>query len=72
MKATWIPEKGKLVASSHTPTNCDNEPFFGNRKIIEISSSEIANILISAGVPGASHTNGRRPKSGKKSPGEFA
>jgi hypothetical protein len=44
----------------HAHTPYDELPFFGDRKINDTSNSEVANLLINAGVPGASHANGRQ------------
>jgi hypothetical protein len=60
MKSTWSPEHGSLVKSSYASTPFDDLPFFGGRKIKETGNSEIASLLIDAGIPGASHNNGRQ------------
>lgn len=44
----------------HAHTPFDGLPFFGGRKINDTTNSEVANLLINAGVPGASHANGRQ------------
>ena len=44
----------------HAHTAYDGLPFFGGRKINHTSNSEVADLLINAGVPGASHANGRQ------------
>ena len=54
MKSTWSPEHGALVKSSYASTPFDDLPFFGGRKIKETGNSEIASLLIDAGIPGAS------------------
>jgi hypothetical protein len=46
--------------NDHAHTPFDGLPYFGGRKINDTSNSEVANLLINAGVPGASHANGRQ------------
>lgn len=59
-KNTWNADKQTLVKSGYASTPFDDLPFFGGRKIKATGNSEIASLLIDAGIPGASHNNGRQ------------
>lgn len=58
-KSTWDIRQQKLVASGNQSSPFDGLPFPGAQKIQGLSAAEVTRLLLTAGVPGVSHSNGR-------------
>jgi hypothetical protein len=59
MKSYWSEKDQKLMPSAHASTGFDHLTLPGNKKPRDLSSADLARVLLAAGIPGVSHAQGR-------------
>jgi hypothetical protein len=58
-KSTWSEKDQRLVPGTNARTENDHLTLPGGKKPQELSSADLARVLLAAGIPGASHAQGR-------------